>query len=486
MPFVSEKKMRRARLCLVTMVLCFFSSNIYALGPREGALDALAPEGLRLTKIGQSKIDMGVTIDGLWGTFVNGKSYQQMPLDTFKGRQYATYYDQQRRLSIARRRLPDGAWEIIRFDDYVYEGNDNHNVTVLGICPNDGTIHLSFDHHSDPLHYRVSKPGVASEPDKVNWTADLFSEVRDSLQRGKPVKSVTYPQFVPTPQGNLLFVSRDGIATNGKVTLCEYAPARGGWSERRPVTSNEGKYVFEGKDSNSRYAYLNGVHYDYRTGWLHISWCWRENMGHTWVNVNYAYSDDNGLTWFNSAGRQIGGPGQLIHIHSPGIAVWDVDPHHGLDNQHGQYVDASDQPHILVWHLRNGKPLLDIGERDASKSAYYHYWRDTGGTWHENELPYPVDDSERNRPKVISTPENDLIAMFNYKGKIVLCGATADKQYRNWGTLHIEEGPWDGEPLPDLTRWRTEGVLSIYMQRDPSRYVEPTDLYILDYTVYSK
>ena len=76
--------------------------------------------------------------------------------------------------------------------------------------------------------------------------------------------------------------------------------------------------------------------------------------------------------------------------------------------------------------------------------------------------------------------------MFNYQGKIVLCGATAGNRYRDWGMLHIEEGPWEGEPLPDLTRWREEGVLSIYMQRNPSRRSEPTGLYVLDFTLLAE
>jgi len=467
--------MRTSAALLVTAVLL-------AQGDQPARTSTPA-EGMVLVKAGRSRVDVGVTIDGQWGTFINGKSYQQMPLETHKGWQYATYYDQQRRLSISRRKLPGGAWEVIHFDDYVFEGDDNHNVTVLGICPKDGTIHLAFDHHTEPLHYRVSKPGIANAPDKVKWTADLFSEVRDWLQRGKPIARVTYPRFVPTPQGSLLLVSRDGIATNGNVTLCEYDAARGGWSERWVVTSSSGIYEFEGRKSDSRYAYLNGVHYDYRTRRLHISWCWREKMGHTFVNVNYAYSDDNGRTWFNNAGRQIGGPDHLIGIKSPGISVWDVDPHHGLDNQHGQYVDGLGQPHILVWHLRKGEPLLNIGERDPSKSSYYHYWRDANGMWRQNELPHPVDNSEANRPKVLSTRDNDLVAMFNYKGKIVLCGATARNQYRDWKTLHVEDGPWDGEPLPDLSRWRQEGILSIYIQEAPSQKRQPTGVYILEFSL---
>jgi hypothetical protein len=53
-------------------------------GGDRNRLGTPAPAGLALVKIGQSKVGIGVTIKGRWGTFINGKSYQQMPLDTFK------------------------------------------------------------------------------------------------------------------------------------------------------------------------------------------------------------------------------------------------------------------------------------------------------------------------------------------------------------------------------------------------------------------
>ena len=449
------------------------------------------PKGLTVTKVIRSKVDVGMTIKGRWGTFINGKSYQRSALDTYKGWQYTTYYDQEKRLSIARRKLPDGAWDVIHFDDYTFKSQDNHNVTVIGICSNDGTIHLAFDHHNDPLNYRVSKPGAANNPDKIEWNASLFSEVRDWLQKGKPIRPVTYPQFVPTPQGNLLFFSRHGVPTDGRVTLCTYDPTKGGWSERRNITSSKGTYRFEGKTSRGRYSYPNGIHYDYETGRLHISWGWREGLRGvaSRVDVNYAYSDDNGKTWFNSAGKKIGAPDQPITVNSPGIAVWDVDPHQGLDGQQGQCVDALGRPHVIAWHLRNGEEPLPIGKRDADKSAYYDYWREDKGEWHQTEVFHPVGsgaDGERNRAKLVSTPDSDLIAMFNNKARIVLMTATAKKQYSDWRVLHIEEGPWDGEVLPDLGRWRDEGVLSIYMQMEPANRHDPTDLCVVDFHLTGK
>lgn len=440
---------------------------------------------LKVIKVSKSRVDVAHTIEGKWGTFINGKSYQQMPLDSYKDWQYTTYYDQKRRLSIARRKLPDGKWQVIHFDDYIFKGNDNHNVTVLGICQKDGTIHLSYDHHNDTLNYRVSQPGVANNPDTIKWSKDLFSDTRDWLKKGIPITRLTYPIFVQTPKGNLLFINRFGTPVNGQVRLSVYDPGNKGWSDSWNVTSPEGLYSFGGKTSKSRFAYLNGAHYG-PSGRLHISWCWRENMGSVFRNVNYAYSDDNGMQWHNSAGQKIAGPDKPISTDSPGIKVWDVTPNQGQEVMMGQYVDGLDRPHIVISRLRDGEELLPLGKRDESKSAYYHYWRDNKGTWHQNEIYYPIGmgaDSERNRAKILSTPDNDLIVIFNNQTKIVLVSATAKNQFQDWKVIHKEDGSWDGEPLPDLSRWREEGMLSIYMQKDPSKSGEPSDLYILDFNL---
>ena len=47
----------------------------------------------------------------------------------------------------------------------------------LGISPTDGTLHLGFDQHDNPLRYRVSNPGVALRPNEVEWNAKVFGEV---------------------------------------------------------------------------------------------------------------------------------------------------------------------------------------------------------------------------------------------------------------------------------------------------------------------
>ncbi len=168
---------------------------------------------------------------------VNGRTYQRPPLSTLNGYQYATYYDGNRRVCVARRKLPAGAWNVIRFTDYSITGNDSHNVVALGICAADGTIHLAFDHHADALNYRVSVPGVATNPDFVTWSASLFGPVTDNLGSLGKLSSVTYPTFFNTPNGNLMLYYRNGGSGSGDGMLQEYNGTTGQW------TSGLGKFI---------------------------------------------------------------------------------------------------------------------------------------------------------------------------------------------------------------------------------------------------
>lgn len=87
---------------------------------------------------------------------INSNAFQQSALTTFRERQYAAFYtssspapDSPRYVNLARRTIPQGAWEIITFTDYQQTADDGHNTISIGICTGDGTIHVSFDHHCD-------------------------------------------------------------------------------------------------------------------------------------------------------------------------------------------------------------------------------------------------------------------------------------------------------------------------------------------------
>lgn len=92
---------------------------------------------------------------------INCYAFQQDAITSFNGWQYCVFYSSRQPrcgeaaageplfVHLARRQLPRGRWEVIVFDDYPQTTDDGHNTAQLGICPGDGTIHLSYDHHCD-------------------------------------------------------------------------------------------------------------------------------------------------------------------------------------------------------------------------------------------------------------------------------------------------------------------------------------------------
>lgn len=88
---------------------------------------------------------------------LNGNAFQQDAITSINGWQYAAFYSYLSSSSeldplyvhLARRKLPASAWQVLVLDDYPQTVDDGHNTVQLGICPGDGTIHLSYDHHCD-------------------------------------------------------------------------------------------------------------------------------------------------------------------------------------------------------------------------------------------------------------------------------------------------------------------------------------------------
>ena len=113
---------------------------------------------------------------------------------THQGWQYAAFWDEGFRVSVARRRLPDRPWQVFSLGDYqrtatidrgqggsLSQGfGDGHEKVSMGISP-DGHIHLSFDHHLSRLRYRVTKEPVAANPERHAWTPNIFGPRRDEL-----------------------------------------------------------------------------------------------------------------------------------------------------------------------------------------------------------------------------------------------------------------------------------------------------------------
>ncbi|TKJ35258.1 MAG: hypothetical protein CEE38_15630 [Planctomycetes bacterium B3_Pla] len=459
-----------------------------------GALPPVRAD-FRVVKVGDSLVDAeALTIQGGFGQCINGLSFQQDAVVTHAEYQYVAYYDGNRGVCLARRELPEDRWRIIRFGDYDFKSNDAHNTISMGICPKDGTIHLAFDHHGHPLHYRVSSKGAADNPKDATWEASLFGPVTSELETGKPIK-ITYPRFWQTPDGGLQFCYRQGGSGNGDRMLVDYDGETGTWASTRQIDSRQGLFMDSMDQSRSRCSYPNGYNYG-PGGKLHATWVWRESSQGANHDLMYAYSKDRGGTWLNNKGELLGKP---AGVNSPGITVVGISRLHGLMNTHGQAVDSKGRVHVVMWHCTDqtlraasSKPGEHRwGPPDARR--YHHYWRATDAQWHHRELP-PV---AGNRPKIFMDKSDNAYIIFGKRrrpakladghlhsaGDLAIAAATAASRWEDWKVVHVEKGPFVNEMLGDNYRWDKEGVLSVMVQQSPEKAHQPTPLRILDFSI---
>ncbi|MDP6633700.1 MAG: BNR repeat-containing protein [Phycisphaerae bacterium] len=444
----------------------------------------------KVAKTGDSLVDAkALTIQGGFGRSINGVSFQQDAVTTHKQHQYVGYYNAGRHVCLARRKLPSGKWKTVRFKDYDFKSNDSHNTISVGICPNDGTIHLAFDHHGHPLHYRLSRKGAATNPQTVKWDASLFGAVVSELEKGKPIR-ITYPRFQQTPKGGLQFCYRRGGSGNGDRMLVDYDPETGAWADTRQIDSRKGLFSDDLGKSRSRCSYPNGYDYGPR-GRLHATWVWREASQGANHDLMYAYSEDKGKTWLNNRGKKLTGPPSVT---SPGVKVVDIGRKYGLMNTHGQAVDSKGRVHVVMWHCSDeslkaahSKP----GEKRWGPPAArrnHHYWRDLKGVWRHTELPGVAG----TRPKIFIDGRDNAYVIFSNswsrgifypKGSMLIAAATSRSEWKDWKILHVEKGPFGNEMIMDFHRWKQDGILSVMAQGSPEKAHAPTPLRILDFTV---
>ena len=429
----------------------------------------------RLKMIRESVLDPAALVypKRSYGYTPNSVSCQGSAMGTHRGWQYVTWWDGARRLCVARRKLPHAAWETIRFEDYRHRATDTHNTAELGICAKDGTIHLAFDHHCHPLHYRVSAKGAATSPAEVKWTAGLFGSVTSRLNKdGKRLGSVTYPKFRMTPAGNLLLLWRTGSSGNGDWLLAEYDGASGRWTVFGVVLSRHGSY----RGSGARCAYPNGLDFD-ANGRLHMSWCWRETGNpRTNHDVCYAYSDDGGRTWFDSTGRRAGKAGtKPIRVDTPGIAVWKVDPGNGLINSCGQAIDGKGRMHIVVRQGMSGFENPRLRKKTRNHLCYVHYWRDLSGTWHQ--APIDPNTAMGARPEIRSE-RNDTLYLVS--DPVHVAAAAAASGWKDWRVVYTHPTAFLGEPVIDYSRWKKEQILSVFGQTKAGKLGVPAPLLVVD------
>jgi hypothetical protein len=454
-------------LILFTNAICLLFLQLPISTPNSDQAETAQIELIGKSTVDKKALNFAEGPAAKFSTTVNGRTHQQSPVVSHRGFQYATYYDTNRRVCIARRKLPSGKWDVIRFNDHQIKTNDSHNTAVIGICKKDGTIHMAFDHHATQLNYRISKRGAANKPESVRWNTKLFSPVIHSLGSVDAASRVTYPRFFSTPSGNLMLFYRGKTSGDGDGILEEYDGKRHDWTPGlgKVIARDLGTFEANGKKSQFRCAYMNSISYAGKR--LHASWVWRDRFEKTnprnQHDLCYAYSDDDGRTWRNSAGKVVGKIGKkFIHLNTPGLVVAKIPTNMLVTNQNTHYAYPDNSVHVVLRH----KPKGNRG------SCYHHYWRSKLGVWNHNELPFTG-----KRPKVVGLKSGSLILAFNNEVRLQLAYGVPNSNGSKWAWSEFrlrQVQSIAGEPLIDLERWEQDQILSIYGQEEPKKNVKTT------------
>ncbi|MDB5271438.1 MAG: neuraminidase [Hymenobacter sp.] len=395
---------------------------------------------------------------------VNGAVFRKNSVVTQGRDQYVAWYDSAAYVVLAKRRLPGGPWQVQRTQ---YQGNvkDAHNVISL-MVDGAGYVHLSFDHHNNPLHYcRGKVPGSLKMGPLQPMT-------------GQQEQKVSYPEFHRFPGGDVLFMYRDGGSGNGNLVLNRYRPKTQQWTRLHSV-------LIDGE--GQRNAYWQAC-IDAR-GAIHVSWVWRESpnvaSNH---DMAYACSKDGGLTWQRSTGEKYALP---ITAKTAEYAAR-IPQNSELINQTSITADAQGQPYIATYWRPAGTQV----------PQYQLIYLD-GKTWKTAQIsqrttPFSLSGVGTkkipiSRPQLlVSTRKGRTAAYLLYRdaerqdrASVLQC---PDLATNHWAALDLTTtsvGNW--EPSYDTERWKTEGILSLFVQRtgqgdgETLENLPPQPVYVLEW-----
>jgi hypothetical protein len=373
---------------------------------------------------------------------VNGAVFRKNSVVTQGQDQYVAYYDSVGYVTLAKRRLPAGPWQVQRTQ---YQGNvkDAHNI-ISFMADGAGYLHLSFDHHNNPLHYcRGTAPGSLVMSDLQPMT-------------GEQEQKVSYPEFYRFPTGDLLFMYRDGGSGNGNLVLNRYDLKTRRWTRLHSV-------LIDGEGQRNAYwqACLDPK------GTIHVSWVWRESpnvaSNH---DMAYARSLDGGKTWQKSTGEAY----QLPITAATAEYAARIPQNSELINQTSITTDAAGAPYIATYWRPQGTQVPQyqlIYLKDKQ-------WR----TAQISQRTTPFSLSGVGTKKIpISRPQL-LVATQKGKTAAHLLFRDAERQDRA-SVLHcpdLTQNQWTAadlttgsvgnwEPSYDTERWQRAGVLSLFVQR---------------------
>ncbi|MGP5043818.1 BNR repeat-containing protein [Glutamicibacter ardleyensis] len=259
----------------------------------------------------------------------------------YENLQIVAFYNKNRLLTIAIKKFNETEWKYWETDSSV--GWDSHNYIDLGIDKS-GLIHVAGNMHASPLQYwLIDIHSKTSQPRKVEYLINKENE-----------KKITYPRFMRSKTGELIFTYRNGISGDGDFIAVEWDELIGKYIviSQKPIIYGEGKrnaYI----DTNAPILGPDGR-------W-HLVWAWRNTpSAETTHSVNYAHSDNLKL-WKTAAGELLDSP---IVENRESIAD-PVTTERGLINNNIRLGFLNDSSPVIFYHK-----LDDFGVQQLWRAAY--------------------------------------------------------------------------------------------------------------------
>jgi rhamnogalacturonyl hydrolase YesR len=385
--------------------------------------------------------------DAWAGTSVNVVAGLQNSLITDRATQYAAFYAADSTLVLARREIGSDVWTTRR-TGLAGRTADAHNTVAIAV-DGDGFLHVAWDHHDNPLNYaRGIAPGSLELGPRQPMT-------------GSHEDSVTYPAFLRLPDGDLLFLYRDGRSGRGNLALDRYSTSNRTWTQVQPnLIDGEGR----------RSAYPSAT-VDSR-GVLHLAWVWRDSPDvATNHDLCYARSADGGATWTTVAGAPLALP--LTAANSD--YALRIPTGRSLMNPPAVAADG------------DGRPCLaDYWCPDASAIPQYHLVRHDGSQWQVSQItrrttPFVLAGSSTKRPPLSRSilvtrrdwhkPQEVYLAYRDDErgGRIVVaeCRDLAAADWRIRDITSSSVGAW--EPSADPQQWSRFSQLHLLVQHVEQR-----------------
>ena len=303
----------------------------------------------------EPRIDLTLDIARVWAGHPVGFCLLTHPPYQFVG-----FYDTERRMTVASRRLEESEWQFQILPESVRW--DSHNAIEMAI-DDTGHLHLAGNMHCHPLKYfRTAQP------------FDITSFERIPSMVGTEEARVTYPNFFRGPDNTFLFTYRDGGSGDGNQIFNAYAQNTQQWRRLmdQPLTDGEGQ----------RNAYFEGPRPG-PDGYWHLLWVWRETPDcATNHDPSYARSKDL-IHWEKGDGTPLSLPITLAE----GDIIDPIPTGGGIINGNLRLgFDAENRP-IATYHKFDEKGLtqlynarLENGSWKIFQSSQWDYrWEFSGG-----------------------------------------------------------------------------------------------------------